>query len=82
MIEEVATLPKQGVSLWYCPIWGCPFTARETEKIVLHLEKHCKPDEVTHRELERFRRFVLNGRTACGKNPDDPEHPKNKQEIG
>ncbi|KXB00826.1 hypothetical protein AKJ41_03635 [candidate division MSBL1 archaeon SCGC-AAA259O05] len=69
---------RSGASLWHCPVYACPFTAGETEQIVLHLEGHCKPDEVIHRELERFGKAALNGGIACGKAPDDPEHPNKK----
>lgn len=65
-----------GPSIWYCPVWACPYTAGETKQIVLHLEEHGKPDEVIHRELERFRKAVFDGGIACGKSLDDPEHPK------
>ncbi|KXA94639.1 hypothetical protein AKJ36_02510 [candidate division MSBL1 archaeon SCGC-AAA259I07] len=69
---------RAGAFIWYCPVWGCPVTTGETEQVVLHLEKHCKPDEIVHRELQRFREAAFNGGTACGKSLDDPEHPKNK----
>lgn len=72
---------QSGASIWYCPVWGCPVTAGETERIVLHLESHCKPDEVVHRELEGFRRAALNGGIVCDKAPDDPEHPRNRCEA-
>ncbi|KXA92241.1 hypothetical protein AKJ37_06570 [candidate division MSBL1 archaeon SCGC-AAA259I09] len=76
--EEVVPVDKtrSGASIWYCPVWDCPVTAGETEQIVLHLERHCKPDEVIHRELQSFREAALNGGIACNKAPDDPEHPK------
>ncbi|KXA92932.1 hypothetical protein AKJ64_01810 [candidate division MSBL1 archaeon SCGC-AAA259E17] len=77
-LGEVVPIDKtrNGAALWYCPVWGCPVTAGETEEIVLHLEGHCKPDEVIHRELQSFRGAALNGGIACNKAPDDPEHPK------
>ncbi|KXA91144.1 hypothetical protein AKJ57_02275 [candidate division MSBL1 archaeon SCGC-AAA259A05] len=57
---------------------GVPFTAGETEQVVLHPEDHCKADKVIHRELERFRKSVMNDGIACGKAPDDLEHQKKK----
>ncbi|KXA98000.1 hypothetical protein AKJ37_01695 [candidate division MSBL1 archaeon SCGC-AAA259I09] len=75
-LEEVVPIARSGASIWYCFVWGCPFTAGETERIVLHLERHCKPDEAIHRELQSFREAALNGGIACNKAPDDPEHPK------
>ncbi|MFB6217551.1 MAG: hypothetical protein ABEJ72_11410 [Candidatus Aenigmatarchaeota archaeon] len=70
---------QNGASLWYCPVYACPVTAARTEEIVLHLEEHCQPDELIKRELERFREAALNGGIACGKAPDDPEHPQNQE---
>lgn len=71
---------RSGASLWHCPVWGCSYTACETEQIVLHLEEHCKPDEVIRRELRRFENAVFNGGIACGKALDDPEYPKKAEQ--
>lgn len=68
---------NRGAPIWYCPVFGCPYTAGRTEKIVLHLEGvHGSGGEVIRRELDRFEKVALNGGIACGKLPDGPEHPK------